>query len=98
MNTYWRHFRLPLIVTALTLTVMTLVGIFVVPPDQNGDPPAADRPHQQAAALGQTLGLIATLVAAPFWVYGVLAAGQERRAALRAARSRPNQTRRKNKR
>ena len=103
MNTYWQHFKLPLIVTALTLTVMTVIGILIIPRsqpgDQPGNPPAADgAANQQAAAYGQSLGLVATLIAAPFWVYGVLAAGKERRAELRASRAKPNPSRRKNKR
>ena len=99
VNTYWRHFKLPLIVTALTLTVMTVVGILIIPRNQPGNPPAADgAANQQAAAFGQSLGLVATLIVGPFWVYGVLEAGKERRAELRASRAKPNPSRRKNKR
>ncbi|MDB5337890.1 MAG: hypothetical protein JWN70_3509 [Planctomycetaceae bacterium] len=95
VKTYWRHFKLPLIVTALTLTIMTFVGAALIGPVQ---PAPAGSPNQQAAKLGQNLGLLATLIVAPFWVYGVLAAGKERRQELKNARPKPANSRRKTKR
>ncbi len=92
MKTYWQHFKLPLIVTALTLTIMTFVGAALV----GKSPPAPDgRPNQQAIKLGQTLGLVTTLILVPFWVYAVLAAGKERRAALKTDRPKTANSRRK---
>lgn len=95
MKTYWRYFKLPLLVTVATLILMTIVGSALVGPAQ----PAPDgTPNQQAAALGQTLGLLATLIVAPFWVYAVLEAGKERREALKKSRPQSASSRRKNKR
>jgi len=95
VKTYWRHFKVPLIVTAITLTIMTFVGAAFVGPPQ----PAPDGvPNQQAANLGQSLGLLATLITAPFWVYAVLQAGKERREELKQARPKPANSRRKPKR
>jgi hypothetical protein len=95
VNTYWRHFKLPLLVTVVTLTIMTFVGAALIgqlPPSPDGTP------NQQAAALGQNLGLFATLILVPFWVYAVLAAGKERREALKKDRPKPASSKRKGKR
>jgi hypothetical protein len=93
VKTYWRHFKVPLIVTAITLTIMTFVGTALIgPPSPDGTP------NPQAANLGQSLGLLATLIAAPFWVYAVLQAGKERRQELKQARPKPANSRRKNRR
>ena len=95
MKTYWRHFKVPLIVTAITLTIMTFVGAALVGPPQ----PLPDGAlNPRAANLGQNLGLLAALIATPFWVYAVLQAGKERRAELKQARSKPASSRRKPKR
>ncbi len=95
MNTYWRYFKLPLIMTAITLTIMTFVGAALMQP---GEPLPDGSPNSQAALLGQTLGLIAALILVPFWVYAVLAAGKERRKELKNARPKPASSRRKTKR
>ena len=95
VNTYWRHFKLPLIMTAITLTIMTFVGAALIRP---GEPLPDGSPNPQAALLGQSLGLIATLILVPFWVYAVLEAGKERREELRTARPKPANSRRKTKR
>lgn len=92
MKTYWKHFKLPLIVTALTLTIMTFVGAALVSPSQ---PSPDGTTNQQAVRLGQNLGLVGTLILVPFWVYAVLAAGKERREALKKDRPKPASSRRK---
>lgn len=92
MNTYWRHFKLPLIMTVLTLTIMTFVGAALIGPSQ---PSPDGAPHQSAVKLGQNLGLVGTLILVPFWVYAVLAAGKERREALKKDHPRSGSTRRK---
>lgn len=94
MKTYWRHFKLPLILTAITLAIMTVVGVAFVP----SQPDPAGNPNQRAAQLGQNFGLLATLIVAPFWVYAVLQLGKERRAELKQARSKPASLRKKNRR
>ena len=95
MNTYWRHFKPPLIMTAITLTIMTFVGAALMRP---GEPLPDGSPNPQAALLGQNLGLIAALILVPFWVYGVLEAGKDRRKELKEARPKPANSRRKTKR
>jgi len=82
MQRFWHFFKLPIIVTAIALPVVTVVGIVLLSSIM-GKPNSDAR----AAMLGQGLGLLTAILLAPFWFYGMWEAGREHREKLQKARA-----------
>lgn len=78
-----RHFRLPLIVTAITLVVAIIAGIAIVTVIHRAK--ISDREKKaRAEKLGAGVGVGVLLIITPFWLIGASKFGKERRAALAA--------------
>ena len=74
-----RHFKLPLVVTAITLAVALLAGIGIVTVIYKAK--ISDREKKaRAEMLGGGVGVL--LIITPFWLIGASKFGKERRAAL----------------
>jgi len=78
-----RHFKLPLIVTAITLVVAIIAGVAVVTVIHRAK--ISDREKKaRAEKLGGGVGVGVLLIITPFWLIGASKFGKERRAALEA--------------
>lgn len=78
-----RHFKLPLIVTAITLVVAIIAGIAIVTVIHRTK--ISDREKKaRAEKLGGGVGVGVLLIITPFWLIGASKFGKERRAALEA--------------
>lgn len=78
-----RHFKIPLIVSAIVLVLMIAVGsAAVVWIAKSGG--TTDR---NAQMLGQGLAILTSVLVFPFWIYGAAQYGKERRERLAGARS-----------
>lgn len=78
-----RHFKLPLIVTAITLVVAIIAGIAIVTVIHRAK--ISDREKRaRAEKLGGGVGVGVLLIITPFWLIGATKFGRERRAALEA--------------
>lgn len=78
-----RHFKLPLIVTAITLAVAIMGGIAIVTVIHRAK--ISDREKKaRAEKLGGGVGVGVLLIITPFWLIGASKFGKERRAALEA--------------
>lgn len=76
-----RHFKLPLVVTAITLAVALLAGIGIVTVIYKAK--ISDREKKaRAEMLGGGVGVGVLLIITPFWLIGASKFGKERRAAL----------------
>jgi Na+/proline symporter len=84
-----RHFKLPLIVTAIAFVVCIAVGIagatLMIGSGGNVE--------KRAEILGQATGALTMLVIAPFWIYGAYQFGKERRAAQSKPQAKPKSPR-----
>lgn len=83
-----RHFKLPLIVTAITLSLAIVLGVAAILFISQS---SGSRRQKQARAemLGSGTATLACIVIAPFWIMAAAKAGKERRAAADAARRNP---------
>lgn len=78
-----RHFKLPLIVTAITLVVAIIAGIVIVTVIHRAK--ISDREKKsRAEKLGGGVAVGVLLIITPFWLIGASKFGKERRAALAA--------------
>lgn len=78
-----RHFKLPLIVTAITLVVAIIAGIAIVTVIHRAK--ISDREKKaRAEKLGGGVGVGVLLIITPFWLISASKFGKERRAALEA--------------
>ncbi len=78
-----RHFKLPLIVTAVSLVVAIIAGVAIVTVIHRAK--VSDRENQaRAEKLGGGVGIGVLLIITPFWLIGASKFGKERRAALAA--------------
>ena len=86
-----RHFKLPLIVTGITLALALITGIALVTwihKSKISDRQKAER----AQNLGAAVAVTTSLVIAPFWLFAAAKVGKERRAARDAAELPSNET------
>ena len=78
-----RHFKLPLIVTGITLVIALIAGIAIVTVIHRAK--ISDREKQaRAGKLGGGVAGGVLLIITPFWLIGASKFGKERRAALAA--------------
>lgn len=73
-----RHFKIPLIVSAIVLVLMIAVGLAAavwIAKSGGGT-------EQRAQMLGQGLAMLTTILVFPFWIYGAAQYGKERRERL----------------
>jgi hypothetical protein len=74
-----RHFKLPLIITGITVLVALVVGIGVATWIYKAK--ISDRQKKaRAEQLGSGIGLITFLLIAPPWIFAAAKVGKERRA------------------
>lgn len=74
-----RHFKLPLLVTAVTLLVAILAGVIIVTSiHRSAD--SVRRKHERAQTAGGAVAVATCLVIAPFWLVAAARVGRERRA------------------
>jgi hypothetical protein len=78
-----RHFKLPLIVTAITFVVAIIAGIAIVTVIHRAKIPDSQK-KARAEKLGGGVGGVVLLIITPFWLIGASKFGKERRAALAA--------------
>ena len=81
-----RHFKLPLIVTAITFVVAIIAGIAIVTVIHRAKIPDSQK-KARAEKLGGGVGGVVLLIITPFWLIGATRYGKERRAALEAKQS-----------
>jgi hypothetical protein len=99
MQRFWRHFKLPTIVTVIALILMVISGLIAV----NWIIRSGQATEERAKMLGSGLATVTAIIVAPFWIYAAYVAGKERRAELRkmsqkAKPAKPARTSRKPKR
>ena len=75
-----RHFKLPLIVTAVTLLLAVVVGLAAVTWVHQSGLPRREK-NLRAQALGAGTATATCVVIAPFWLVAAGRVGKERRAA-----------------
>lgn len=94
MQRFLRHFKLPLIVTAIAFVMMIVAGLIGMTWIVQSRGP---NKNERAAMLGQGLGVLTGVIVAPFWIYGAYQSGKERREALKksSAKSKSASPRRK---
>lgn len=81
-----RHFKLALIVTAVTLLVAIIAGIGIITVIHRAK--ISNREKQvRAEKFGGGVGVLVLLIITPFWLIGASRYGKERRAALEAKQS-----------
>ena len=81
-----RHFKLALIVTAVTLLVPIIAGIGIITVIHRAK--ISNREKQvRAEKFGGGVGVLVLLIITPFWLIGASRYGKERRAALEAKQS-----------
>lgn len=86
-----RHFKMPLIVSAIVLVVMIglgLCGAYWI--HRSGI-----NTNQRAEMLGQGVGILTVVIVFPFWIFAAAKVGKERREKLAKPPARPASTRRK---
>jgi len=88
MKNFWRHFKLPLIVTPVVVAIMIIIGIATVGQLKGS------RLRKRAESLGQGMAVVSLIIIAPFWFYGAAQFGKERREALKKAKSKTVKKRR----
>jgi hypothetical protein len=75
-----RHFKLPLLVTGITVLIAVIVGVIVVTSIHRSQ--ASDqRKLERAQQVGGAVAVGACLVIAPFWLLAASKVGKERRQA-----------------
>jgi hypothetical protein len=79
------HFKIPMIVTAVTLLVAILVGVAGMAMILNSRGSTRTR-NERASQLGAGLGIATGVISAPFWWFAAAKLGKERRARLEAER------------
>ena len=79
------HFKIPMIVTAVTLLVAILVGVGGMAMILNSPGTSRTR-NERASMLGGGLGIATGVISAPFWLFAAAKLGKERRARLEAER------------
>lgn len=78
-----RHFKLPLIATAITFVVALIAGIAIVTMIHRAK--ISDREKKaRAEKLGGGVGIGVLIIVTPFWLVGASRYGKERKAALEA--------------
>ena len=78
-----RHFKLPLIVTAITLVIALVAGIVLVTVIHRAK--VSDRQKKARAEMaGGGVAIAVCLIIAPFWLVAAGKVGKERRAAREA--------------
>jgi hypothetical protein len=80
MKDFLRHFKLSLIVTPIILLITTVVGIALVTQFKGANL------KRRSEMLGQGMAIASMVLIAPFWIYGAIQLGKERRAALDSAK------------
>ena len=80
-----RHFKLPLIVTGVTLTLALVMGLTAVL-WINQLAISNRQKEDRAAKLGSGVATLTCVVVAPFWFVAAARLGKERRAAREAGR------------
>jgi len=78
-----RHFKLPLIVTGITLFIALIAGIAIVTVIHRAKISDHEK-KARAEKLGGGVGGVVLLIITPFWLIGASKFGKERRAALAA--------------
>ena len=79
------HFKLPMIVTAVTLLVAVLVGVAGMAMIVSSKESSRTK-KERASMLGSGLGIATGVISAPFWWFAAAKLGKERRARLEAER------------
>lgn len=80
-----RHFKLPLIITSITLAVALVTGIALVTVIHRAK--VSDREKKvRAEKAGAGLAIAVCIIIAPFWFVAAAKVGKERRAAREAER------------
>jgi hypothetical protein len=80
-----RHFKLPLIVTGVAVTLVMVIGLATL--IWIGQLPIPNRQKaDRAAKLGAGAGVLTGVVVAPFWIVAAAKVGKERRAARETRR------------
>lgn len=87
-----RHFRLPLVVTGITLALVLMLGIAGVAWIHRSAGSQREK-ELRSQRLGSGAATATSLVIAPFWVFAAARLGKERRAAGDAARAKPGRRR-----
>ncbi|MSR60656.1 MAG: hypothetical protein EXS05_23955 [Planctomycetaceae bacterium] len=86
-----RHFKIPLIVSAVVLVLMIglgLGGVFWI--NRSGI-----NTNQRSEMLGQGMGILTMIIVFPFWIYGAARFGKERREGQAKRSSKSASSRRK---
>lgn len=81
-----RHFKLPLIITGVTLLVAILGGIGVVTWIHKSKISEREK-TERAQKLGGGFGIVTLLIITPPWLFAAAKFGKERRAAQDAAKA-----------
>jgi hypothetical protein len=87
-----RHFKLPLLVTGITLLIALIVGVAVVS-SIHGSPASNQRKLERAQQIGGAVAVGACVVIAPFWLFAAAKVGKERRQTQHRARLGHNELR-----
>ena len=74
-----KHFRSAIIATAVTVTLVIVLGLAAITWVHNQEISNRQK-EQRAAALGSGLATVMCLVIGPFWIAGAYRFGRERRA------------------
>jgi hypothetical protein len=80
-----RHFKLPLLVTAITLLLAVIVGVIMITSIHRSQTSSA-RKLERAQIAGGGVAVAACVVVAPFWLFAAAKVGKERRQARELAR------------
>ena len=88
-----RHFKLPLLVTGVTLLLALIVGMVIVTSIHRSQSSGA-RKLERAQKAGGAVAGITVVVIAPFWLIAAARVGRERRQARHGAHRRGNPMRR----
>lgn len=78
-----RHFKLPLIVTAITLAVALVAGIAIVTVIHRSGKSEREK-KERAELLGGGMAIGVLMISFPFWIFAAAKVGKERRAAREA--------------
>ncbi|GDY23864.1 hypothetical protein LBMAG56_52110 [Verrucomicrobiota bacterium] len=78
-----RHFKLPLIATAIVFVLAIGVGVFgLIKIDRSGK--SNQEKKERAELLGGGVATLVCFIIFPFWIFAAAKVGKERRAALEA--------------
>jgi hypothetical protein len=75
-----RHFKLPLIVTGITLLLAVIVGIVIISSIHNSQASNGQK-TERAQMAGGTVAIATLAVITPFWLFAAAKVGKQRREA-----------------